>query len=101
LKQLHFGAPVPLTSLPASCVNNAATVGISSTPVIDPASRVMYFIAYNATLTGPTYYLHKINLLDLSDNVPMVQVAATSKLSDGSTVTFQAAYQRQRPALLL
>jgi hypothetical protein len=102
LKQRNFGTPVSQTSLPGSCGNNPATVGINSTPVIDPANKVMYLISYNNLSTGQlAYQVHKINLLDLSDNVAPVTVAASSTLSDGTAVNFQAAYQRQRPGLLL
>ena len=36
----------------------------------------------------------------MADAVPAVTVAATQKLTDGSTFAFNATYQRQRPALL-
>ena len=38
--------------------------------------------------------------MTLADAVPAVTVAATQKLTDGSTFAFNATYQRQRPALL-
>ena len=102
LKQRNLGTPVSQSSLPGGCGNNPATVGINSTPVIDPINKVMYLISYNALSTGQlAYEVHKINLLDLSDNVSPVTVAASGTLSDGTTVNFQAAYQRQRPGLLL
>jgi hypothetical protein len=101
LKQRNFGTPVAQANLPGGCGNNPATVGINSTPVIDPVNQVMYLLAYDATATGVAYQVHKINLLDLSDNVAPVTAAASGTLSDGTTVSFQAAYQRQRPGLLL
>lgn len=101
LKQRNFATAVPQADLPANCGNNPATVGINSTPVIDPTNRVMYFMTYGLEGSAPVYRVHKINLLDLSDNIAAVPVAASSRLSDGSTVLFQAAYQRQRPGMLL
>jgi hypothetical protein len=101
LKQRNFGTPVAQANLPYSCGNNGATVGISATPVIDPTNKVMYLVSYNMVSGTPVYYVHKINLVDLSDNVAPVVVAGNSTLSDGSAVKFQAAVQRQRPALLL
>jgi hypothetical protein len=102
LKQRNFGTPVPQSSLPLNCGNNGSTVGISSTPVIDPANKVMYFISFNLVSNAPVYFVHKINLLDLSDNVAATPVSAESTLSDGKTqVALVAAYQRQRPGLLL
>ena len=101
LKQRNFGTPVAQANLPGNCGNNPSTVGINSTPVIDPVNKVMYFISYGMESSAIVYRVHKVNLLDLSDNVAPVAVAASNTLSDGSLVNFQAAYQRQRPGLLL
>ena len=56
-------------------------------------------MAYINGLT-PSYQLHALNLTTLADEVPPVTVAASQKLTDGSTFTFDATYQRQRPGLL-
>ncbi|MBV8740909.1 MAG: hypothetical protein JOZ12_03945 [Sinobacteraceae bacterium] len=101
LLQRNFGTPVAQANLPADCRNNPATVGINSTPVIDLASKAIYLISYGQESNGSTFRVHKINLVDLSDNLPSVVVAGTGRLSDGSTINFAAAYQRQRPGLLL
>ena len=101
LKQRNFGAPITQANLPGACSNNAATVGISSTPVIDAKNQVLYFISYALQANTPVYQLHKINLFDLTDNVAPTTVSGSSTLSDGTKVTFNAAYQRQRPGLLL
>ncbi len=101
LLQKNFGTPVAMANLPLSCNNNAGTVGIISTPVIDPSAKVMYFITYTWENSAAVYRIHEMNLLDFSEKIPSVVVTATGTLSDGSTVSFQAGSQRQSPALLL
>ncbi len=92
----NLGPPVPT---PLGCGNNGPNVGITGTPVIDLTRHRMYVIAYiNGAV--PQYQLHALDLVTLADSVPPVTVAATQKLSDGSTFAFNATYQRQRPALL-
>jgi putative pyrroloquinoline-quinone-binding quinoprotein len=92
----HLGTPVPT---PLRCLNNGPNVGINGTPTIDLATQTLYVIAY---LNGspPIYRLHALKLSDLTDKVPPATVAASHKLTNGSTYTFDATYQRQRPALL-
>jgi PQQ enzyme repeat len=97
LFQTNLGAPVPS---PLGCNNNGPNVGIDGTPVIDQGAGVMYVIAYTLESNNPTYRIHELNLSDLSEVVPSVIVSASHKLTDGSTYTFQAPYQRQRPGLL-
>ncbi len=97
LFQQSLGNPVPT---PLGCNNNGPNVGIDGTPVIDKRANAMYVIAYTMQGSAPTYYLHELSLASLSDIVPPVVVSASHKLSDGSTFTFNATYQRQRPALL-
>lgn len=97
LNSRNLGAAVPF---PIGCVNNAPTVGINSTPVIDPATNSMYVIAYTNP-SAPTYTLHRLSLADFSDVVAPQVVSASAPLDDGTPFQFNAAYQRQRPALLL
>jgi hypothetical protein len=94
----NFGTPV---SYPLTCTNNGPNVGINSTPVIDLASKTLYSIMYTQQTTGPAYYLHALSLGSLTDTVTPQLVTASHTLVDGTTFTFNAAYQRQRPGLLL
>lgn len=75
--------------------------GINSTPVIDLTSNTMYVMAYTNLETGPAYYIHALDLGSLTDKVSPVLVAATHLLTDGSTYSFNATNQRQRPGLVL
>ena len=71
---------------------------------IDPATQTLYVIAYvnGANGSPPTYQLHALSLTTLGDKIPgsPVTVAATHTLTNGSTYTFDARYQLQRPGLL-
>ncbi|MBV9693045.1 MAG: hypothetical protein JO261_05035, partial [Alphaproteobacteria bacterium] len=97
----NFGPPVPINALPGGCGNNGPTIGIESTPVIDPATSTLYLIAYTYTNSVQQYHLHAVDLSTLADVVPAVKVTASAKLDNGITYRFNAAVSRQRSALLL
>jgi hypothetical protein len=96
----HFGTPVPMGELPGGCSNNAANVGINSTPIIDPATQTIYLIVYTFETGAPVYRLHALDLTTLVDKSPAVVVAASHRLSNGATYNFNPAVTRQRAALL-
>ena len=92
-----YGAPVPS---PLGCGNNAPPVGITSTPVIDTFLQALFVISY-VNGTPPIYQLHALSLGSLADTAGSpVTVAASHVLTDGTTLNFYAAHQRQRPGLL-
>jgi hypothetical protein len=93
----HLGAPIPS---PLGCNNNGPNVGINGTPVIDRTAGVIYVMAYTSESGHPVYRLHELDLGSLTDKVPARLVSGSHALTDHSTFTFNAAYQRQRPALL-
>ncbi|HZW92554.1 MAG TPA: hypothetical protein VFF64_06245 [Candidatus Eremiobacteraceae bacterium] len=94
----HLGTPV---SWPLGCNNNGPNVGINSTPVIDISTNTLYLIAYTQDSTGPAYRLHALDLGNLTDKMTPRIVGASHTLTDGTTFTFNATYQRQRPGLLM
>ncbi len=94
----NFGAPV---TRPLGCGNNGPHVGITSTPVIDLGSNTLYAMVYNQDQSVQNYRLHALDLGSLTDKVSPQVVTASHTLTDGSTFTFNAKYQRQRPGLLL
>jgi hypothetical protein len=98
LLQTNLGSPV---SWPQGCDNNGPNVGINSTPVIDAANGILYVIAYTLQNSTPIYTLHALSLGTLTDTVAPETVSASGTLSNGKTYKFNAATQRQRPALLL
>ncbi len=97
LFQQNLGSPVPT---PLGCNNNGPNVGIDGTPVIDKKANAMYVVVYTEQAGQPVYYIHELNLSNLTDVVAPVLVAASHMLTNGSTYAFNATYQRQRPALL-
>jgi hypothetical protein len=75
-------------------------VGITSTPVVDAATRTLYAVARNAD--DHQYYLHALDLTaDLADRRPPVRIAPVDRGAPGSPLRFNADCQRNRPALLL
>jgi hypothetical protein len=92
----NLGPPMPM---PLGCTTNGPNVGINSTPVIDLSRGRLYVIAY-VEAGSPSYQLHALNLLTLADAVAPITVKATHTLTNGSTYTFNARYQRQRSGLL-
>lgn len=94
----NLGPPVPI---PLGCGNNGPNVGINSTPVVDTSSNTLYVMVYTNDTSGLAYRLHALDLGSLADKVTPRLVVASHALTDGTTFSFNATYQRQRPALLL
>jgi hypothetical protein len=94
----NFGPPVVQ---PLGCGKNNPDVGINSTPVVDLNSNTLYAVVYTQQSTGPAYFVHALDLGSLTDKVTPQLVTGSHTLTSGTTFTFNATYQRQRPALLL
>jgi outer membrane protein assembly factor BamB len=101
LIQKNFGTPVPYTALPGQCTDNGPNIGITSTPVINLASRRMFVMTYTFESGNPVYRVHKLALTTLNDVIPPVVVTGTGRLADGSSYTFDSVVSRQRAGLLL
>ncbi len=84
---------------PAICDETPSQrVGITATPVIDPATHRMYAVARNAD--DHQYVLHALDLTaDLVDARPPQRIQAVDP--HDARVRFHAECQRNRPALLL
>jgi hypothetical protein len=81
-------------------------IGVTGTPVIDPATNTLYVVSKSVIAAGPSFYqrLHAIDLVTGSEKFAgPVAIAATYPGSgDGTaTTTFNAAQQNQRPGLAL
>lgn len=101
LRQTNLGLPVPRTTLPGQCTNGGPNLGINSTPVIDPATRTIYLIAYTYVNSTPNWYVHALDPSSLADTVTPVLVTAENQLTNGTTYTFNAHEARNRAGLLL
>ena len=92
---LSLGAPWNTSSL---CSDLSPDVGVTSTPVYDPATGAVYLVA--ATMAGsvPQYHLYGISP---QTGAITKQVAIGGSPSNDSSITFNPAQQWQRPGLLL
>ncbi|HUR36426.1 MAG TPA: hypothetical protein VM009_01330 [Terriglobales bacterium] len=82
------------------------SIGITGTPVIDPASKVMYFVTMVLVNGNREQWLRAINLRDGSDFGPgSVKIAASvpgdGQGSSGGQLPFDPSIQNQRPGLRL
>jgi chitodextrinase len=83
-------------------------VGITGTPVIDPATNIVYLVSKSVIASGPTFFqrLHALDLTTglekLNSNKP-VTISATfpGNFDGGSTVAFDPRNENQRPGLAL
>ena len=103
-------APVP-SSGPGTLVGRgtgdiAPVVGVLGTPVIDPATKILYVVSKSVIAAGPTFYqrLHAIDLTTGQEKFagPVTIAATYPGTGDGSTTTtFSARQENQRPGLVL
>ena len=85
-----------ITTVPANdtgeCCDIALEIGITSTPVIDPASGTLYVVAKTKEVSGSTTsYVQRLHALDI----------ATGAGSVGGRIPLDTLRENQRPGLLL
>jgi hypothetical protein len=92
-----LGAPVPLAQLPCGDID---PLGITGTPVVDAANRIIYVDAMTTPDNGVTK-LHRIFALSLDDGsiLPGWPFDLSNVTFQG--IAFDSTYQNQRGALLL
>lgn len=93
---LNVGPATPLSLLPCGDIN---PVGIVGTPVIDPASRTMFFDALITTNGAPKHYVYGVSVDSGAVN-PGWPVDVDGSVSFGGE-TFSSAAQGQRGALTI
>ncbi len=82
----------------------APEVGVTGTPVIDPAAGILYVVAKSVDSTGTVFYqrLHAIDLASGSERAGSpAAIGATYQADNGSTITFSTRQQNQRAGLAL
>jgi hypothetical protein len=93
------------TSDISQCNNIAPVIGITSTPVIDPATATMYMIAKTKRVQGTqtTYhhYLYAVDITTGEDRPGSPKEIEAAVTSAGHSVPFMPLWQLNRPALLL
>jgi chitodextrinase len=103
-----------VTAVPSNdtgeCCDIAPEIGITGTPVIDPASGTLYVVAKTKEISGTTVtYVQRLHALDITTGTekfggPVVlnaSVPGQGQGTDGVNVPFDALHENQRPALLL
>lgn len=115
LWSLSLGTPVPSSAIgpissktgkPFGTANIQVEIGILSTPVVDRANDLVFVTCKNWVNNVQTLWLHALSLSTGQEQPGSpVQIAAQVQGTDDDggvhTVTFDAAYQAQRPGLLL
>jgi len=89
-----------------NCGDIEPEVGISGTPVIDPASNTLYAVSKSKVNGTFVQQLHALSTLTLAEKLGgPVQIQASvlgnAKDGDGTTVRFDPRLEAQRPALAL
>jgi Concanavalin A-like lectin/glucanases superfamily/Fibronectin type III domain len=103
-----------VTTIPAADTGETGDIpneiGITGTPVIDPATGTIYVVAATKEVSGgTTKYVQRLHALDLTTGAekfggPVViraSVPGTGDGSSGGTLTFDPLHENQRTALLL
>src|SRR6202158_3341679 len=76
--------------------------GITSTPVIDPATNTMYLVAKTLLNTTVRHHLHALAITTGSEQGGSpVLITATSTSNKGHKTVFNSLHQKNRPGLLL
>ena len=93
----------PWNSADLGCPDLAPTVGITGTPVIDPATSAAYFFAktYQSGSSGPGKYVAHAVSVATGEELPGFPVTVEGSPTNDPGISFDATYQLQRPGLLL
>jgi hypothetical protein len=99
---LNGGTTASGTYLPCGTGPGFTQEGITSTPVIDPATNIMYLVA-KTVLNGTVR--HELHALDITTGYEQpgspVLITATSTSNKGHVTVFNSKHQKNRPGLLL
>lgn len=95
---------VPWNASESGCTDLVPHIGITGTPVIDPATNIAYFLSKtyaSGEPSGPAAWdMHAVDLSNGNEE-PGFPVRISGKAENLSGVTFDPKHQLQRPALLL
>jgi uncharacterized protein (TIGR03437 family) len=107
---VHFTNGTSIVTVPASdvgCDQIAPEIGITSTPVIDPANGTIYVVAMRKLIGVTTTYDQQLHALDIRTGVERsgspvtIQATFPGTGEGGTTETFVPKNYKQRPGLLL
>jgi hypothetical protein len=104
------GVTTVLSSDVGECCDITPEIGITGTPVIDPASGTLYVVAKTKEVSGgTTRYVQRLHALDIRTGAEkfggpveiQASVAGSGVGSQGGQLPFDPLRENQRPALLL
>jgi hypothetical protein len=99
---LNGGTTASGTYLPCGSGPGFLQEGITSTPVIDPASNTMYLVAKTLLNTKVRHHLHALDITTGYEQAGSpVLITATSTSNKGHVTVFNSKHQKNRPGLLL
>ena len=94
----------PAATLPG-CNDILTEIGVTSTPVVDPATNTMYVMSSSvpAGRTDPTDAVFDLHAMDVTTGVerPNFPVRIQGRADNDPSLTFNGKYELQRPGLLL
>ena len=105
--QRNLGVPIPsLDAYPSPCVNIPGGIGITGTPVIDPATGTIYLVSATKDASG---YHQKLHALDVATGSPRsgspseitAHVQGDGPAAVGGQIAFDPLRENQRAGLLL
>ena len=92
------------SSSDVGCGGIVPEVGITSTPVIDTGSGTIYVLALSKVNNTQVQYLHALDVVTHAEKFggpTLIQATVPGTATGGTTVSFDAVRQLQRPGLLL
>jgi Abnormal spindle-like microcephaly-assoc'd, ASPM-SPD-2-Hydin len=97
------GGAQPLDTTDVNCTNITPVYGITSTPVIDPATNTMFVLARTKTGTAGNYtYYQTLYAVDIVTGAILQSVQVQASVSNHTkTINFNTLTQNQRAGLLL
>ena len=96
INKRSFGTPQ--SSSAVGCGDIRPMYGITSTPVIDPATNILYLVASTVQGSKDVTTIHSVGLGTLKD-VKKQKVAAKFKLSNGDITSYNAQHEHSRTSL--
>jgi len=82
----------------------APEVGVTGTPVIDPATGILYVVSKSVNVSGPTFY-QRLHAIDLTSGNELsgspVTIGGTFNSQTHGTIPFSSQLQNQRAGLAL
>ena len=90
----HLGTPYAITS----CIDLSPYVGVTGTPVYDPANGDVYMLAQVVLASGPAYEMFGLNA---STGSVVFRRPISGAASNDPHITFNATNELARPGLLL